>query len=711
MSQIYKIKIYLIIESNYKIDFDYIYNKNTTFQDLLEYIAATFSFLNICSCYIFSYYNNSQIMGKYDKDDIDINNRIYSLFYYKKKADLFLYKRNEYCSCDELIKDYLKKSKKTLISDFIFQNEKLKRKITDKENEIKLLIDEKKEDLNQIHSLKNEKEAQKYKIENLNKEKKKKEEDLNKLNKKIKDIESTNESKINDLKKQRQILEMAIDGDFDKIDKIKDFGIYVSNLKPKDDIIKIGENNQIIGEKKGLFNRNQFINFYDVIVNIKSIKDINKGWEIILNKDNYNKYKDEKTIKIGVIGNSNKGKSFLLSKISKITLPSGTSIRTEGLSIKYPELNESFKDRRIVLLDSAGLETPVLKDESDNRANKIDTEKKKKEIKEMEGEEFQAETKMINGQQFESKVKSIPIEDKKEDIVKIFQERFREKLITELFLQNYIIFNSNILIIVIGILTYSEQKLLNRIRNEIYRNGINKPLFIIHNLITYTTQEQVEEYVENFLLKSVTFNLEEGHKISTKTSTKNGKYFYEKNTNPKVFHLLFANEGSAAGKIYNEFTLQFLENTYQNVTDLKPFDVVETIKDRFEKISRDIIEQTEKIEFDDSQQEIIKLNSPKDLTLKKCLIDELGFSNLKSNGFEPAYIYYKKDNKIIAKIEAPGNCQLKSELVFSGEYSIIKISGEKRKDKDPEKLNDNIINKRETGIFSLNIALKQKIIY
>ncbi len=43
----------------------------------------------------------------------------------------------------------------------------------------------------------------------------------------------------------------------------------------------------------------------------------------------YNEFKNEKVIKIGVIGNSNKGKSFILSKISKINLPSGTSIRTE----------------------------------------------------------------------------------------------------------------------------------------------------------------------------------------------------------------------------------------------------------------------------------------------------------------------------------------------------------------------------------------------
>ena len=43
-------------------------------------------------------------------------------------------------------------------------------------------------------------------------------------------------------------------------------------------------------------------------------------------------------LKIGVIGNANKGKSFILSKISNFNLPCGTSIKTQGLSIKYPEL-------------------------------------------------------------------------------------------------------------------------------------------------------------------------------------------------------------------------------------------------------------------------------------------------------------------------------------------------------------------------------------
>ena len=95
------------------------------------------------------------------------------------------------------------------------------------------------------------------------------------------------------------------------------------------------------------------------------------------------------------------------------------------MSIKYPDLLK-FKDRKIALLDSAGLETPVLK------INDI-------------------------------------INDKKNEF---FKEKSREKLITELFLQNYIINNSDVLIAVVGILSYSEQKLLMKIKKEIERSKL-----------------------------------------------------------------------------------------------------------------------------------------------------------------------------------------------------------------------------------------------
>ncbi len=70
--------------------------------------------------------------------------------------------------------------------------------------------------------------------------------------------------------------------------------------------------NQIIGkDNKMIINSTDF---YDIVIDIKSIKDINIGWNIKMSKraeENYKSFLKDKVLKIGVIGNSNKGKSFL----------------------------------------------------------------------------------------------------------------------------------------------------------------------------------------------------------------------------------------------------------------------------------------------------------------------------------------------------------------------------------------------------------------
>ena len=415
--------------------------------------------------------------------------------------------------------------------------------------------------------------------------------------------------------------------------------------------------------------------FYDVVVQIDSIKSIKKGWKICMTergKKNYEKYKNEKIVKIGVVGNANKGKSFLLSKISKMSLPSGMSVKTEGLSIKYPELKDN-QNRRIVLLDSAGLETPVLDSGKNN----------------LEGK------------------------DKNE----IFKEKCRDKLITELFLQNYIIHNSDILIAVVDILSFSEQKLLLKFKKEIENAKRNQPVIVIHNLKTYTTIEQVDDYIENTLLKSATFKLEKGPIVGTKNTNFKIKYIlYEKanEKTPAIFHLIYANENSKAGSHYNGFTLNFIENSYQSITNHTSYDVIETTKERFIQVSKEILEKKEKENditkdsFDERYPNYIKLKRDKEITLKKCFIDEIGFSNLITNGFEPKYNVFKKDNKIIIRVEAPGNCPMVAEKIVQGERFIIRLSGEKKKDIVPEKLEDNIYNKREIGKFFLDIPLSSK---
>ena len=491
-------------------------------------------------------------------------------------------------------------------------------------------------------------------------------------------IDNANKNKVIDnLKNENEKLIQVINGDPEKIKMLKDLGVQNKNLKHNGNVFTVDKKTNELLVRQGNLNP-EFTNFYDVIVHIDSIKDIIKGWKVEMSnkgEENYKKYKGENLLKIGVIGNANKGKSFLLSKISKMKLPSGMSIKTEGLSIKYPDLS-LFTNRKIALLDSAGFETPVL----------------------------------VNSGKIEN--------DKKSEL---FKDKSREKLVTELFLQNYIINNSDILIVVVDSLSFSEQKLLLKVKREMERSKKTIPLYIIHNLKALTSKEQIKDYIDNTLLKSVTFTLERGNNISTKLNQNMEEVYnyYEveqdKDKSQKVFHLIYANEGSEAGKIYNPYALNFIENSYQQITGLKPFDVIGSIKERYIKVSKDIIEKSEKDErltldsFDNTDPSLIKLKKENEIILKKCLIDELGFSNFKANGFEPTYnIFKNKENtKFIVRVELPGNCSIVSDSERVGEYHIIKISGEKRKDKEPEKIEENIFNMREYGHYSLEIPLKE----
>ena len=166
-------------------------------------------------------------------------------------------------------------------------------------------------------------------------------------------------------------------------------------------------------------------------------------------KKNYDQYKKEPIISIGVIGNENKGKSTILKKISDFDIPTGFTIKTEGLSIKYPEIKVQ-PNLKVVLLDSAGLETPVLD------YNNINPDNQDKEI---------------------------------------FKEKARDKLLTEEFLQNYIIKNSDILLLIFGKLTFEEQKLLEKVKRDMKNSKRKESLFVIHNLKEFERKKQVEEYM------------------------------------------------------------------------------------------------------------------------------------------------------------------------------------------------------------------------
>ena len=150
----------------------------------------------------------------------------------------------------------------------------------------------------------------------------------------------------------------------------------------------------------------------------------------------------EETMKNGVLGLNNVCKSFLLRKIAIQNLPSGYSVETKGISIKYADSKDNNEDEEIkgiCILDSAGFETPLLKEKNDKQNN----DEEKKELKEKNKDDLE---------------KAIKFDEIEDDLA-------RDKAQTERFIEHLIIYLSDMIILVVGKLTRTEQRSITCIKN------------------------------------------------------------------------------------------------------------------------------------------------------------------------------------------------------------------------------------------------------
>ena len=298
---------------------------------------------------------------------------------------------------------------------------------------------------------------------------------------------------------------------------------------------------------------------YDIILVITSFKDlVNNGWIVKYKdgkKENYINYMNKDTIIVGVVGNKNKGKTFILEQLSGYKLKQGFNVKTEGLSIRYGRETNHI----IAILDSAGQETPLLQMDKENNNNKnIYNETAEYSKKDANDKTNVKEEKKINDEKDEKigekiqnkKLNDEPVnkEQKSEGEEFEFEIYSRDKLITEYFIQRFIIDKSDILILVVGNITLTEQKLLSRVKAEIKNRNSNKKIYVIHNLKNYSTDEQVNDYIENILKKLYKIEIKEniyqnigvGGDDNKKDDNKYfNKYFVEKNE--KVSHFIFVN--------------------------------------------------------------------------------------------------------------------------------------------------------------------------
>ena len=372
--------------------------------------------------------------------------------------------------------------------------------------------------------------------------------------------------------------------------------------------------------------------FYDTIIKLTSLKEscTSEGFTVESSEEGEKNYERQKKIDatvIGVVGNAKKGKSYILGKISDNPLPAGHSVTTEGISVKYPNINGV----QVIVLESSISEAPLT---------------------------INGETKLENENELIERIADIA----------------KDKQATENFLQNFILFSSNVLIVVVGELTYSEQKMINRIKRELWNQ---KVIFIIHNLMFLGNMEQVKDFIKDNVLTSITFGeLIENHIISEnddKSDSFNDIFYTEKyeynNKKIQIVHLFMAQEGSEAGKYYNESTINYLRNQLIACTKSKKYDVIEKFKSYLATVSGRYMEEEikqESIEYkEDERKFTIKQDKP--IKLKKCFIDEIGTPNFFGNIIEPNYDCQIIKDNIVVRIELPGDV-----LVFTPKMTPIR---------------------------------------
>ena len=463
----------------------------------------------------------------------------------------------------------------------------------------------------------------------------------------------------------------------------------IVQLKRKLDELRNKKNIEFEEYKKNDYNEEyidkQLETFYDVIINIKSIASLSKeeGWPIKWNmnrKDSISKLKDENLLKVGILGNGNVGKSFLLSRLFQMKIPSGYSVITEGLSLKYNE------EDKYTILDSAGLQTPLLADE---KYEDKDEEKNRKK----------------------------------------YEDLYKDKTQTENFIQNLIIYLSDMILIVVGKITFNEQKLINKIKKELEENEALKDnrIFIIHNLMNFQKKNQVERHIETNLMKSASFSLKLIPYVSiTKNKDNNGKneekrYYFveEENKGIKVYHLIMAREHTEAGDYYNPFAYKLLREQFNTFTERKPLSIIDEVKNRFVEWSNDLLEDridSENIEIikgeNQKEEKIIFKSTEKNsenlkIVPKACISDELGLNIYRSNGYEPTYYYYiENEEYLVVVLEALGDVTIEDKWADTSMNEIIVIGN---KD-DYLSTKKPISNNTKVGKFKMRIKYRNNII-
>ena len=389
----------------------------------------------------------------------------------------------------------------------------------------------------------------------------------------------------------------------------------VTILPPEEGIDKKTENNDKVKKIKKPINPNYP---YDVIIDITSIKKLNNpGWKIIYNTEENIEKKN--WIVVSVLGNSNRGKTYLLQKLSGNKLFCGYQVETKGLSLKLRGDH--------IFLDTAGTNTPLLVENNKKRPS-------------------------------DAEIRNIRL----------------CQILTNYILQNFVIKYADILICVVGMLDSREQIFLSKIKKLCEGK---KKLIVIHNLVKCESCEDIEKYKNETLLKMMSCELKEKVIPDFGENKENlfNKYFIEDN-NPHVKHFLFANDEKKKDdkkdnkkqknlEKYNETTLKFIK-TCMKIQRKKPKSLLTSFKEHIANISSYVLKNKINPEI---KEDVIK-SEDKDITPKEFKADEHDNIIFIGKYYEPLYSFYRRGKYFVLEIQI---CSKLDDITISVEHVLDKV--------------------------------------
>lgn len=388
-------------------------------------------------------------------------------------------------------------------------------------------------------------------------------------------------------------------------------------------------------------NRSNDKSMYDAIFKCESINKLyHDEWTYIL----YNRFlermqiKDEENRKfctICLIGETNKGKTFLLNLLTDNKLQSGIEYKTIGISCKFTnfkynanDLDEDDikeKEAKFLIFDSAGRSEPLL----------IEPELKAK----LSDEELKNRVEADN----------------------------KDLKLSEDFIKNFLISHSRIILVVVNQLTLAEQIFLYELKND--NEDKFEELFIIHNLFNFENKRDIENYIDNTIVHSIYFDISKDYFETNKTDNINEInkpfYFTEEQKNAKgnqylIAHLFLGNTNSTDEWIQknNEMTIDFLKTKMQLCLAKDHF----SIENRLEKELKlhNLIDEKTKLERLEKNNDVgyegrFHLKKDRDMRDNQAnnFVDNREFNIL---GYTPNYIFYKDEKrlKFVVEVECPG---------------------------------------------------------